>query len=91
MQGVVDRANRQQGLECWQTRVEVNVVRWRIRGNRHKHGRRVVEHLSAMGRLVAPRVAAAVWGMIWNRWCTAKRFQGHTQCTLGCGQGEDSI
>jgi len=91
LQGLVAAANLQKSLSCWQSRVEWKITRWRIPGNRHRHGRKVVEHLAALGRLVAPRVAAAVWGLVWNRWCTARRFQTHTQCALGCGHGDDSI
>ena len=46
--------------------------------------------MSEMENLVAPRVAAAVWGLAWNRWCTARRFQKKDRCMLGCGRGEDS-
>ena len=31
--------------------------------------------LSKLKHLVAPRVVSAVFGTIWNRWCTTKRYQ----------------
>ena len=45
---------------------------------------------------VPPRVIAAVFSTIWNRWTTHRRFQRRnltsSQCLLGCGgQAEDSI
>ena len=44
-----------------------------------------------MTKLVPPRVAAAVWGLVWNRWCTSRRFQQKSPCVLGCSDSEDSI
>eukprot|EP00972_Heterocapsa_arctica_P008886 1303721-Heterocapsa_arctica.AAC.1 len=44
-----------------------------------------------MGKIVAPRVAAAVWGLLWNRWTTARRFQGVAACVLCCTHGDDAI
>ena len=43
--------------------------------------------LSRLGALVPPRVQAAVFGAIWNRWTTAARFQG-SRCCLLCGLGD---
>ena len=46
--------------------------------------------------LVAPRVTAAVFSTIWNRWTTRRRFQQRSSadnvCLLGCSTGaEDSV
>ena len=43
-----------------------------------------------------PRVQAATWKLIWNGWCTARRFQQRrcqkNTCKLGCSKtAEDSI
>ena len=48
--------------------------------------------LKALARLVSPRVHAAVFGAMWNRWCTVRRFQHRGNCRL-CQQQqtEDSI
>lgn len=78
-------------LDNWHKRVAHKLVRWKLLGNRHHHAERAMLNLQKMGKLVAPRVAAATWGLVWNRWCTARRFQSHAPCVLGCGKGEDSI
>ena len=46
--------------------------------------------------LVSPRVCAACFSTIWNRWTTARRFQRRhlacNRCALGCeGGAEDSV
>jgi hypothetical protein len=46
--------------------------------------------MAGINKLVAPRVAAAVWGLAWNRWCTARRFQKQDRCLLGCEDCCDS-
>ena len=48
-----------------------------------------------MQHLVPPRVAAACFGTIWNRWTTARRFEQReslaNRCVLGCScSAEDS-
>jgi hypothetical protein len=78
-------------LDNWHQRVAHKLVRWKLPGNRHHHVDRAISNLRNLGRLVAPRVAAATWGLTWNRWCTARRFQSRAPCVLGCGKGEDSI
>ena len=40
--------------------------------------------LSRLASMVPPRVQAAVFGAIWNRWTTASRFQS-SRCCLLCG------
>ena len=48
--------------------------------------------LQTIAKLTSPRVHAAVFGAIWNRWCTLRRFQLRGRCRL-CQQPhtEDSI
>ena len=58
--------------------------------------RRVTERIKQLGnKTVTPRVAAAVWNTIWNRWKTERRRQNRhgvdNRCRLGCNSGEDSI
>ena len=57
---------------------------------------RVEKHLQRLRTLVSPRVQAACFSTVWNRWCTARRFgQRHSvrnRCLLGCaGHAEDSL
>jgi hypothetical protein len=85
------KANLPFFLENWHTRTLHKLVRWKLPGNRHHHAERAINNLQKLGKLVAPRVAAASWGLTWNRWCTARRFQSSAPCVLGCGKGEDSI
>ena len=49
--------------------------------------------LSKLSPLVPPRVSAAVFSTIWNRWTTTRRYQQRViSCRLGCGLEEgDSI
>ena len=50
------------------------------------------QRLKTTAKLTTPRVHAAVFGAIWNRWCTLRRFQTRGRCRL-CQQPhtEDSI
>ena len=50
------------------------------------------QRLRQLAGLVAPRVHAAVFGSIWNRWCTRRRFQLRGTCRLcQAVHSEDSI
>ena len=58
--------------------------------------RRALAHLQLLPKLVPPRVCAAVFSTLWNRWCTCRRYQQrhspHNRCVLGCGgDAQDSI
>lgn len=79
----------------WEARVERKLHRWSIAGVRRIYQDQFIKNMKACGKDVAPRVAAAVWGMAWNRWCTARRFQHRGTCVLGCDRGsfnpEDAI
>ena len=50
------------------------------------------QRLKTLATLTTPRVHAAVYGALWNRWCTLRRFQQRGRFRL-CGQphSEDSI
>ena len=67
------------------------IVRWNLCGPELRMGRRAVNRLAQLRRLVPPRVSAAVLSTLWNRWCTARRFQRQGVCVLGCKCAEDSI
>ena len=54
--------------------------------------RKCVHNLNQLSKLATPRVLAACFGTIWNRWTTAARFQNEGICLL-CHQirTEDKI
>jgi hypothetical protein len=53
---------------------------------------RIQKKLELLGTLVPPRVRAAYFGTLWNRWATARRFQKKGKCVLHCSEtAEDSI
>ena len=56
------------------------------------HARCAQQRLKAVARLTPPRVHAAVFGAVWNRWSTKCRYQLTGQCRL-CQKPltEDSI
>ena len=62
-------------LDNWHKRVAHKLIGWKLLGNRHHRADRAMLNLQKMGKLVAPRVAAATWGLVWNRWSIARRFQ----------------
>ena len=77
-------------------RVRHKLKRWHIEGNPRVNAERALRQLSELRRLVPPRVLAAVFSTIWNRWPTARRFQqrssARNRCMLGCpGRAEDSL
>ena len=79
-----------------ETRMRHKLARWRFDGVPRIQAERAVRHLSALQPLVPPRVVAAVFSTIWNRWTTARRFQKRSspenRCVLGCGgNAEDSL
>ena len=70
--------------------------RWALERTPRVLAARAVRGFSALRSLVPPRVVAAVFSTIWNRWPTARRHQqrsgGANRCQLGCpGGAEDSI
>jgi hypothetical protein len=89
-QTVVASKNLSHYLGDWNTRVEHKLRRWKIVGTRRHCTDAFITNFAALGKEVAPKVAAAAWSLAWNRWCTARRFQGTAPCVLGCGCGEDS-
>ena len=50
------------------------------------------QRLKSLAKLTTPRVHAAAFGAVWNRWCTLRRFQQRGLCRL-CQRPhtEDSI
>ena len=71
-------------------RLRQKLARWKFIDRRQ--AARCARRLRTTMPKVPPRVAAAMWGCIWNRWATARRHQtAGSQCLLGCDQGEDAI
>ena len=51
-----------------------------------------LKRLNSIAKQVTPRMWAATFGCLWNRWPTARRRQIlNSKCLLGCEWGEDSI
>ena len=90
-QSEVSAINLKNYLGRWGYRIDHKLGRWKLDGNRHHVRNNLINNLQRLGKVVAPRVASAMWGLVWNRWCTARRFQSRAFCLLGCGQGDDSI
>ena len=71
-------------------RVRSNLARFGLLDRRQ--AARVLRRLCRLGQSVPPRVWAASFGVLWNRWATARRRQRlSSQCLLGCSDGADSI
>jgi exonuclease III len=89
-QTIVSSNNLPFHLATWAPRVEHKLRRWGIAGLRRIYVATFIKNSASLGKMVAPRVAAATWSLAWNRWCTARRFQKTATCVLGCGNGDDS-
>ena len=66
-------------------RVRHNIARWNLDAPLGIASRRVLRNLEGLHKLVAPRVAAAWWQLLWNGWITARRMQQVGCCGLHCG------
>ena len=70
--------------------------RWALSGIEAKVGSKIYKNLARLRALAAPRVQAACFSTVWNRWCSPRRYQDRGSpknvCLLTCGgQAEDSI
>jgi len=69
------------------SRLAEKVERWDL-GNPRIVAERILPRLQAIAKWVPPRVQAATLSTVWNRWCTARRYQvadtSPTGCLLGC-------
>ena len=77
-------------------RMRQKLHRWGLTGPPAIVSRRVLRRLRMIRELVTPRVSAACFGTLWNRWTTHRRFQRRhfesNVCVLGCGgEAEDSL
>ena len=92
------------------SRVRDKLVRWKLTNtSRHPDAalsvrqrtdnwlsEKTVHNLRVLGRLVPPRVQAAVFSTVWNRWATHRRYQQRSRltniCRFGCSDtAEDAI
>ena len=90
--------NRLSKLDCSdpEHRVRGKPERWKLQDPPAHVAQRILRRLSRLCKLVTPRVNAAYFSTLWNRWATARRFQLRgtpaCACVLGCpGLAEDSI
>ena len=73
-----------------EARVRRNLRRFGLLDRRE--AARSLKRLRSLQLLVPPRVWAATFGALWNRWFTARRTQRiHSKCLLGCEWGDDSV
>ena len=88
------------------TRFTQKLERWNLHATTHPlhdhlspiqrtpnwQARSAQQRLKILAKLTTPRVHAAVYGAIWNRWCTLRRFQQRGHCRLcQLPHTEDSI
>jgi hypothetical protein len=76
--------------------VRNKLQRWKLPEPPAHIASRVLHRLELLRRLVPPRVSAAYFSALWNRWTTARRFQRRgsatNRCLLCCPQrAEDSL
>ena len=74
-------------------RLAHKLERWQLDGNSRILADRVLPRLQDLRKMVPPRVQAAAFSTLWNRWTTTRRFQQvtspHTGCLLGCAATRD--
>ena len=71
-------------------RLRHRLERWRLSDPPAFIVRRAINRLLCIFKLVPPRVAVMLFNTYFNRWTTARRFQGKAKCLL-CGVGQDSV
>ena len=69
-------------------RMRDRLKRWNLPGLPLRLARGALRRLAVLQGAAPPRLGSAALSTLWNRWCTARRFQGRSQCVLGC-QGQD--
>ena len=73
-QKVICKAIRTNDLPDAIGRVRHKLARWNLSGLPRVTAMRTTRMLKNLGRLVPPRVSAAVWKSMWNGWTTHRRF-----------------
>ena len=76
--------------------MRAKLTRWPLPRPTAIHARVAVRQFSEHGKVVPPRIMAALLSSAWNRWTTARRFQRRHEaanvCMLSCAaDAEDSI
>ena len=75
-----------------QERMRQRLNRWRLPGFPRRTAARALQSLESVRTVAPPRVCAAVLSTMWNRWTTARRFQGAGRCVFLCSPtAQDSI
>jgi hypothetical protein len=95
-QAVVARSLYDHGRPDALERIRKKLRRWKLPGPPARVAQRVLRNLCSLPTLVCPRVAAACFSTLWNRWTTERRFDRRgspeNRCLLGCSPtAEDSI
>ena len=77
-------------------RLRRRIERWRLPGLPGRTSRTILGNLGRLRRLAPPRVRAAVFSTLFNRWVTDRRMRtmrgSRRSCLLGCSpQANDSI
>ena len=66
-------------------RIRSKLERWKLPGLPRGTAEGVLDYLKFAFRLAPPRVSMSYVGLVWNRWCTSRRFQQNDKCVL-CGK-----
>ena len=66
-------------------RIRSKLERWKLPGLPRGTAEGVLDYLKVAFRLAPPRVSMSYFGLVWNRWCTSRRFQQNDKCVL-CGK-----
>ena len=74
-----------------ENRVRLKMSRWRLCIPPGIVTRRILDRLPSIGKLVNPRVHAAIFKAVWNGWTTSARFQNRSRCVLGCSEAVDAL
>ena len=91
-QATISRTLRQQADYDPQERTRHKIQRWNLPYHPGPTAARILRRLHTLRDLVPPRVSAATFSAIWNRWTTARRFQRKGRCLFGCQQpAQDSL
>ena len=73
-------------------RMRHKLARWWLPSVPRPTTDRILARLQRLGKLVPPRVVAAVLGSLWNKWPTARRLQGRAPCLMRCSStAQDSL
>ena len=63
-------------------RVRDTIQRWELPGLPRHTAKYILEYLQFACRSAPPRVSMSYFGMVWNGWCTSRRFHRQGKCVL---------